>query len=309
MNSKLQDAVSIFKALGWEDATLENVLLLPLGTSNQKQISLAGLKSGDWGGYDQTGDGAYGWHSYIDVDEGKLALFAIRVGVDARRAANISRNAEHEILIAVIAARGAKYASDFIIFACISRRRLYEHSPTAYCNTAVQLVDRLSLDVPQNVEYMKDWSAYAASAMRLKSKVRYGEYFMPRLDLTEKHFTDHIKTGVAVNTPATGPFGRVLPAGVLRGWISREQGIALTFSALDASVRPGDRKVWLGVLDDLNISDVELCQRTQALIPMLASGDSAVISRLAPVLIANADDSRDLYNRDCMYKKLYANNL
>jgi hypothetical protein len=36
MNQKLQKAVDIFKELGWEKATPENLLTLPLGTPEQK---------------------------------------------------------------------------------------------------------------------------------------------------------------------------------------------------------------------------------------------------------------------------------
>jgi hypothetical protein len=148
----------------------------------------------------------------------------------------------------------------------------------------------LHLDVPQNVQYMKDWSVYAAAAMGLKAETRYRETDLPALALIEKRFIEHILMGVAVEVPATGPFGAVLPEGVKRGWLPCEQAIDLVFSALDAAVRPADRKVWLSVLDELGVSDKELTIRAQGLIPLLASGEPFVIMRLAPVLIANADD-------------------
>ena len=294
MNPKLQDAVAIFKELGWENVTSDNVLELPLGTPEQKRIALAGLKSGEWGEFVTKKSGAhtsYVWESYVDVAPGNLALFAIRVGVDASRAVNTLRNDNKEALTAVISERGAKYALSFIAHACVSRRRAWEHSASAFGNVAVRLVDKLNLDIPQTVEYMKDWSVYAAAAMGLKAETLYNEEDLPGLDLIKKRFVEHIHIGVAVNAPATGPFGAVLPEGVKRGWLSREQAIRLVFSALDSSVRPGDRKVWLGVLDELGISDEELCARTQSLIPLLAQGDGVVITRLAPVLIAQAKDS------------------
>ena len=291
MNQKLKDAVAIFKELGWENVTMENVLILPTGTPEQKQMALAGLRSGDWGEFAEIKKNTYGYRSYTGVDEGKLALFAVRIGADAQRAANILRGINNdEIFVAVIAERGVKYALDFITHACVSRRRIHEHSVSVYGNTAVRLVDKLNLNIPQNVEYMKDWSVYAAAALGLKADIRYQETDLPGAELIERRFAEHIEAGVALNTPATGPFGAVLPAGVKRGWLFREKAVSLVFSALDASVRPGDRKVWINVLDELGISDEELCARTQALIPLMASGDSAVIERIAPVLIAGADE-------------------
>ena len=89
MNQKLQDAVAVFKELGWEKVTPENILELPLGTPEQKRTALTGLKSGEWGGFVEIKKNTYGYRSSIDVDESKLALFAVRVGVDASRAVNI----------------------------------------------------------------------------------------------------------------------------------------------------------------------------------------------------------------------------
>ncbi len=175
--------------------------------------------------------------------------------MDARRAANVAQSKYPEELIAVISERGGKYASDFIEHACTSNRRVWEHSASAFGNIAVRLVGRLGLDIPQNVEYMKDWSVYAAVELGLKAETRYNETYFPGAELIEKRFTEHIRTGVAVNAPATGPFGAVFPAGVKRGWLTRAEALPLAFLALDTSIRPGDRKVWLEVLDALEVGD------------------------------------------------------
>jgi hypothetical protein len=167
---------------------------------------------------------------------------------------------------------------------------MWEHSASAFGGVAVLLVDRIGLDIPQNVEYMKDWSVYAAAAMGLKAETHYKETDLPGLDLVETRFVEHIQTGVAVGVPATGPFGEVFPEGVKRGWLAREQAVDLAFFALDAAVRPGDRKVWLRVLDKLGVTDTELCSRLQSLIPLLATGDTAVVTRLAPTLIASTEN-------------------
>jgi len=294
MNPNLKEAEAIFKTLGWHDAALKDIMGLPDGTPEQKRAALAGLKSGEWGEFAATGQNTYGWRSYIEADRGKLALFAVRVGVDARRAANIlhvlhvSQPGDNDIIVQVITERGKKYALDFVGHACTSRRRPWEHAASVFGNLAVRIVDKLGLDIPLNVDYIKDWAVYAAAAMGLKSKTRHRETDLPGLDLIEKRFAEHILAGMSVNAPATGPFGAVLPAGVKRGWLAREKAAELVFTALDASVRPGDRKVWLDVLDEFGVSADEFRARTQALIPLLASSDNTVISRLAPVLIEEA---------------------
>ncbi|MDR0381748.1 MAG: DUF6493 family protein [Oscillospiraceae bacterium] len=302
MNQKLEIAVGIFKELGWENATAENVLTLPLGTPEQKRRALDGLKSGEWGKFGNIAKNTYGWISDVDVEESMLALFAIRVGVDARRAANILRGGGADLPVAVIAGRGAKYAADFITHACVSRRRGSEHALSAFGVVAVRLVDRLNLDIPQSAEYMKDWSWCADIAMRLDAQPaldgvsqylkfdrRHNRTDLPDLESIKRRFAEHIVTGVAVNVPATGFFGMVFAAGAKLGWVPRAKAIELAFAALDAAARPGDRKVWLSVLDELSVADEELHARAQALIPLLSSGEAAMVTRLAPTLIAGAD--------------------
>jgi len=292
MNAKLPDAVAIFKELGWEGVTGDNILELPVGTPEQKKVALAGLKSGEWGEMQENTKGTWRWENFVDVDTSKVALFAVRVGVDARRASNICRGNDHEMLMALLASRGRKYVTDFINNACVSSRRVWEHSSTAFGEIAVKLVGKLELEIPSNVDYIKDWSACAAVAMGVKKDIDYWQSRerIPGLDIIEKRFVEHVEAGVAVGAPATGPFGKVLPAGVARGWLSRERAVPLVFSALDAAVRPGDRKVWLAVLEELVVTDDEYCQRVQALIPLLALSDNHVITKLAPILIEKTEE-------------------
>jgi hypothetical protein len=139
-NPNLQEAVGVFKELGWEGVTPENVLQLPLGTPEQKRTALVGLKGGEWGEFAKLKENTYGWRSFVDVDEGKLALFAVRVGVDARRAASVLQGRK-ELLVTIVAERGAKYASSFMRHACVSSRRMWEHSASAFGSVAVLLVD------------------------------------------------------------------------------------------------------------------------------------------------------------------------
>ena len=273
MNPKIMEAVGLFKELGWENVTAENVPYLPAGTSVQRRAAIAGLKSGKWGQTSVPKKNIDCRMSNIDVDFAKLGVFAVRVGVTAKRAANVLRyRYDYELLVKVFKIRGAKFASDFIASACVSSRRESEDSVSEFGNLAVRLVAEMDLDIPLNVEYMKDWSVYAAAAMDINSEIPCYDVDLPAPELIEKRFEEHIRAGIAVNTPATGQFGALLPAGVKRGWLSREAAVGIVYSALDASVSPGDRKVWLGVLDELGICDEVLSTRTRELIPLLASG-------------------------------------
>ena len=291
MSSRIEKAVEIYRALGWEDASAEEVLNLPAITSDQKRTALAGLKSGDWFDYKETDNG---WEmvKIVDTDLNRLALFAIEVGVDARRAADVLRTAD-DTALEIISRRGAEYAADFITFACTARRRMWEHSLSAFGNLAVRLVDRFQLKVPESIEYMKDWSACAAHALGLAAELQFQKPAdLPDLALISRRFAEHIRVGATLNMPVTGPFGQVFPEGCQRGWIVRSEALSLAFAALDSSLRPGDRKVWIRILDQLGLKDDEIIRRTESLIPLLACGDSPVIERLAPVLIEKADEDR-----------------
>jgi hypothetical protein len=228
VNPKLGEAVAIFKELGWAGAVAEAAPGLPLGTPEQRRAALAGLKSGEWGEIGQLRPNTYGWRSFVDVDEGMLGYFAIRLGVDARRAAAVLRDMDTEVTTALIAERGAGYAAEFIRLACVSRRRMWEHSASAFGGVAIRLVARPEMDVPENVEYMKDWAAFAAAVLGLAAELHRRET-VPEEALIRNRFAEHVRVGMAVGVPATGPFGAVLPEGVRRGWFPRGEAIGSFF--------------------------------------------------------------------------------
>lgn len=87
LNPKLSDAVRSFHDLGWTQAEVAHAAALPSGTPEQRKTALAGLKSGAWGEVGQVRSNAWGWISALRVNPSMLALFAVRVGVDASRTA------------------------------------------------------------------------------------------------------------------------------------------------------------------------------------------------------------------------------
>ena len=94
MANKLEKAVEIYRSLGYEETDFGNILNLGIGSKEEQKIAREGLKSGEWSQVKQLSENSYGFVPIVDVDLGKLAIFAIRVGVDAKRAANILRGGQ-----------------------------------------------------------------------------------------------------------------------------------------------------------------------------------------------------------------------
>lgn len=276
----------------------DRAMELPLGTAEQRRIAVAGLRSGVWGEYvwEKHADGgsSASYRSLTGVDHGLLSIFAIRVGIDSAAAVKVAyhcHNLPDGLLIAALEARGPAFAAGFVQHACVRQRRALEHAASVFGVEALRLVADLDLPIPQNVEYMKDWAAVAAAALNLPAEIGYSRGKPPDQAMIEARFTEHVRAGVAVGAPATGPFGSVLPAGVAKGWLGRGEAVELVFAALDAAVRPGDRQVWLGALDELDATDAEFLSRADALVPLLATGEAPVVERLSPLLISRADDA------------------
>ena len=298
MNSKLEEAVAIFNSLGWEKVTIDTILQQPLGTKEQQKIALNGLKNGDWERLiKREANSDYSNEGYIECNLKHITLYAIRIGVSITRALEFAYFADRPLLLPIIKDKGEKYATNFISKACVSRRRVFEHSSSVFGDIAVQLVDQLNLAIPESYEYMKDWAVYAALSMGLPAEDysrAVSTQELPTQEQIKRRFSEHIKIGIAVNVPATGPFFSVFIEGVKQGWLSKHDAIEFIFFALDNAIRPGDRKVWVSAIDELGISTTTLHERAAILIPLLAKGESSVIAKIAPILIENVDD--ELFN-------------
>ena len=294
MNSKLEEAVAIFNSLGWEKVTIDTILQQPLGTKEQQKIALNGLKNGDWERLiKREANSDYSNEGYIECNLKHITLYAIRIGVSITRALEFAYFADRPLLLPIIKDKGEKYATNFISKACVSRRRVFEHSSSVFGDIAVQLVDQLNLAIPESYEYMKDWAVYAALSMGLPAEDysrAVSTQELPTQEQIKRRFSEHIKIGIAVNVPATGPFFSVFIEGVKQGWLSKHDAIEFIFFALDIASRPGDRKVWVSAIEELGISTTTLYERTAVLIPLLAKGESDVIAKIAPILIENVDD-------------------
>ncbi|MCL2528480.1 MAG: hypothetical protein FWE42_08695 [Defluviitaleaceae bacterium] len=286
MNPKLKDAVAIFKELGWDKVTAENILDLPTGTPEQRQQALEGLKSGQLGDFVVEGR-VHRWKAHFNVSVDKLILFAIRIGVTPARAKTILTSVWdqklNEAKIKIIISRGEKFASALVTaWYGNSGRGMFSDIP-------FRLVHEMELKVPQLSGYVEDWAWLVDEAFHL-NPIRWVDPNRKQLSqpLIEKRFGEHIQAGFAANTPLTGNFGRAAVYGAKQGLVSRDEMVPLTFSALDAAIRPADRKATLEILDEMQITHEEIADRVQSIIPILATSDSIVINYFAPPLIAHA---------------------
>lgn len=307
LNPRLDEAVEIFRELGWDKADVADAPTLPLGTKGQQKAALAGLKSGDWGEFGKIGPNSYGWISAVGVDRSMLALFALRLGVDASRAASLLSVTDDTALARCVAQRGEAYAVRFIGQVCRPSQRTFEHSLSIYGAVAVWLVCEMGLAVPDNVEYLKDWAVLTLAALTgdVAEIPRPEDREFPNLDDLRPSFDEHWRAALQSGVPMTGPFGKLLSAAVKAGMIERETGMAQLFSGLDTAVRPGDRKQLASlIVDEFAVTDEELVARVDALIPVLSHGEAPIVEGFGPRLIADvADDLVGDVALACLYVK------
>ena len=290
MASKLESTVAIYRSLGYEETAYENILSLGIGTKEEQEIARDGLKSGEWVQIKQLSENSYGFAPVIDVDLKKLAVFAVRIGVEAKRAANVIGRGD-EISLQAIMDRGENYAIQFISAAESGNRRAWEHSLSVLGMLCLKLLHRMNLPIPESVEYMKDWAA-ASAVILLGAKKDYlfDDSFTLEKEEILRRFVEHIEKGISLNMPATGPFPDLLFFGVENHLLSKEAAKEYIFDALYIAKRPGDRKAWVELLDKLGCAEKDFTDRAENLIPLLGLGESPLIERFAPVLIENISE-------------------
>ena len=290
MASKLERAVEIYRSLGYEETAYENILSLGIGTKEEQGIAREGLKSGEWVQIKQLSENSYGFAPVIDVDLKKLAVFAVRIGVEAKRAANVIGRGD-EIALQAIMDRGENYAIQFISAAESGNRRAWEHSLSVLGMLCLKLLHRMNLPIPESVEYMKDWAA-ASAVILLGAKKDYlfDDSFTLEKEEILRRFVEHIEKGISLNMPGTGPFPDLLFFGVENHLLSKEAAKEYIFDALYIAKRPGDRKAWVELLDKLGCVEKDFTDRAENLIPLLGLGESPLIERFAPVLIENISE-------------------
>lgn len=280
-DTPLAAAVAVFRELGWADATVAEALTLPLGDREQRAIAKRGVAKGTWGGYGQIGPHTYGWVSAIGVDEDMFALFALRQGVPARRAAEVLRDMRrsHVQEAAAAAAEGGDAGA--------VARALYPGDRGRHwtLELALRLLAPGDLAPPSGLAYLRAWASFAETHL-----IHAGG----EAELARWRFAEQARTAVAAGvngagSPEAGAMAPVLARGVELGLIGREEAIELGFGGLDAAQRPSDRLAWLEALREFGVTDAGLVARADALVPLLGFGDGTLIELLAPVLLAGDD--------------------
>ena len=293
MASKLERAVAIYRSLGYEETAYENILSLGIGTKEEQAIARNGLKSGEWVQVKQLSENSYGFAPVIDVEDvdlKKLAVFAIRIGVEAKRAANVIGRGD-DIALQAIMDRGENYAVNFISAAESGNRRAWEHSLSVLGMLCLKLLHRMNLPIPESVEYMKDWAAASAVILLGARKDHlFDDSFTLEKEEILRRFIEHIEKGISLNMPATGPFADLIFFGVEKHLLSKEAAKEYIFDALYIAKRPGDRKAWVELLDQLGCTEKDYIDRAENLIPLLGLGESPILERFAPVLIENISE-------------------
>ncbi|MCL2424627.1 MAG: hypothetical protein FWD11_12180, partial [Micrococcales bacterium] len=238
-NPHLDDALAIFTQLGWADATPGEVLGLPLGTARQRRAALAGLGTGDWeshrpldwAGHDTSlvetcGRRLSAQIVVRDRRETMLVLFAVRLGLDGRRAAKMLADARldpalkcgplgREIcgaVAAVVEQRGPEFAKVFLA------RALTEQSWWwTYPSVLVGVVARWGLAVPRRLSYLEAWLVTITDVLEGRlSDTR-------ALPVTgADRFAEHMHAAVAARLSADG-LVHVMVEGVHRGWLARDE--------------------------------------------------------------------------------------
>lgn len=291
LNPQLSDAVAIFRELGWDGADVSDVLSLPLGSSAQRARAVAGLQSGQR--YQPKTDGyAYWDEGCTGVKEKLLALFAVRCGVTPARAAEVLENVDTAVIAAVVAERGADFAQDFIACCGKTRRRLWTKGLSTFGTALVFLVHDAHLPVPQDVEYLTDWSIVAARQMfRVNFEEAASHHVFPPKSTLLPRFLEHVRQAIAAGVAITGPFGTVFTSAIRVGRLDRESAVDLAFSGLGTAIRPSERKKWAQIIvSELRYEPDEMLRRVAEIVPLVATGETIVVESFGIPLLSLVDD-------------------
>ncbi|QSR25184.1 hypothetical protein CFH99_06055 [Nocardioides aromaticivorans] len=294
MKPELAEAIEVFRELGWDGAPHDRAPDLPIGTPAQQRLARGGLGDGTWGHFGEVEPGVHGWISDVPVDAGMLGLFAVRVGIGARRALEVVPSVDavaDDVLVRTMALRGPKFAAAFIAAACLRDWRSSEWASSPFGPVAVRLAHRVDMAMPAGVGYLMDWLAVAGAVLGAEVDLGAWNPVPMSEDEVRRGFVPHLEAAVDRGLSPTGPLAVVVPAGVARAWISRPDALRLSFAGLDRGARPSDRAAWAALLaGPLEVTDDELAARADALVAALATGEAPVVEAFAPRLLGVVPD-------------------
>lgn len=297
MNDRpVDDAIAVYRELGWENLTLQQLPAAGLGTADQRRRAKAGCRSGPWAVWGPTPANHWQMLNQLgSVDLTRFVIFAIRMGVDARRAVSVLDfgAVPEEVLTSILLERGSAFCAQFVDRVSTSRRRWDIWVPSKWGTVTVRLLAALELEIPDNAEYLLDWAGcvHLALTPRRPGETSTGtsRTTVPAVDVLTPRFAEHVRAAVAAGLQLTGPLLPACRLGLGRGLLDRDELIGLSFAGLDRARRPGERDAWVTFLaDDLRVTDAEILERAEELIPALATGSREVVERFGVVLLGHA---------------------
>lgn len=283
--SKAQaEAVEIFKELGWDKATPDQVLELPLGSAEQQKRAKKGLATGTWSEFVRQGDG-YVEVNHVGVDKEMLGAFAIRLGVSARRAVQVMPVAGKRFSWQVIGQLLAQHSPKTVTLFSEDRFSSSAMDAALYGHSLVEA------EVPTNENYLRSWEHTVATLLdpsSLKWNIFTTELTASVLRASyRRHIEGFFKPGMPAPRHDHAVIGRPLEL----GWISAEELYEPVLFALEAANRPSDRSIWAKVLINVLQPPQEwLIEHASILVAAMSFADNQVINLLAPVLLDSGEE-------------------
>lgn len=285
----LAAALDTARALGWvDDAPLDALPRLPLGTPEQQAVLRAGLEHGDWSTWERPAEGGHRtWVHHVPWSlRIPLAVLMIRLGTPPNRLAEVLPRPDGDeidldlLLTGLISARGPEDA----------RALLSAPGHPVSRRLAARLVHAMDLPVPTDRTYLGEWSDQVADTFgRGHPMLRPRPLLVP--EVLRSRCADHLRAGFALGGILR--FELAVAAALDADWVDRALVLEGAFGLLLAADRPVDRRLWIGVLaGPVAAEDAEYAAREDALIPLLTTGESPVVSVLAPVLVRTVEEDR-----------------
>ncbi|MDO5677068.1 MAG: DUF6493 family protein [Propionibacteriaceae bacterium] len=277
MNKGLAAAVAIFEELGWGEAAPADTPSLPLGTPEQQKVAKAGLLKGEW----------FEWVDgkvtmLVDADRGMLGAFALRLGVPARRAAQVfpseylDKRWTAHARAQLIASRGPKFVTDYISNTWGNAGALIE---------AIALTDA---EVPPHDTYLTSWQSEVVNSLSDES---WDEKNKVSPELLGASYAKHVQAILDGGLAAPHNPEVIIGEGLRRGWLDAEGLREPVAAAMDQAQRPIDRVTWARILTgQLAVEPAWLLERSSMLLATMSFGDDPIITLFTPVLLGSGDD-------------------
>lgn len=295
MNESRDIAVGIFRELGWVGASHDDIPTLPLGTDAQQRAVVEGLRSGHWEAWNDTPRLVSLFPD--DIDLLLLTGFAIRCGVDARRAVHLLSDVygprlPDDVVRTILTERGERFVEQFID--ATYEEALNPLGVSPFAEVCLRLVDEFDLPIPRRTAYFNDWAT--TLSLRLEGKSTRPQYrFAPEeplipLEILTRREPEHLRAFAEEGILDAKWLGRRIDSALERGVIDEDEAVDVVLTALAASSRPGERRVWTTWLTRHDVGAEHLVPRADEVLTIASAGEGPVVEALAVPLAAHGPD-------------------